>query len=302
MRIFRRDQPQARGQIRRDGHAATHRFAVQPFAVAQARFNRVGEGVAKIQDGAQAGFAFVLRHHPGFDFARTTYGVRQCRRVAGEQRIKIDFQPGKEGVVGNRAVFDDLCQARDQLPLRQRAERCNVSHHQQRLIEHADHVFPHRVVDGGFAAHRRVHLGQQGGGHLHIRHAAHVAGCGEARHVTHHAATQGEECGFAVAGRRQQRIKNSDQCLPIFVCFPVGQHHLDHLGVTRAQSSGQALRVQWSHGFIADDGCAACGRQASVNAGVAKNIGTNDDVVAAFIERNAHALEVVVHSAHDFKL
>jgi hypothetical protein len=45
------------------------RLAVQPLAVAQPGLDGVPEGVAEIQDRAQAGFAFVLAHNPGLDLA-----------------------------------------------------------------------------------------------------------------------------------------------------------------------------------------------------------------------------------------
>jgi hypothetical protein len=40
-------------------------------------------------------------------------------------------------------------------------QRGQVAHHQLRLVERADHVLAQRVVDGGLAAHRRIHLRQQ---------------------------------------------------------------------------------------------------------------------------------------------
>ena len=57
----RRRPAQPLRQLRRHHHAAAHGLAVQPLAVAQARLDRVAEGVAEIEDGAQAR----LRARPG---------------------------------------------------------------------------------------------------------------------------------------------------------------------------------------------------------------------------------------------
>ena len=44
-------------------------FAVQKFAVAADRFQRVAEGVAEVEDGAQPALGFVLAHDAGLDLA-----------------------------------------------------------------------------------------------------------------------------------------------------------------------------------------------------------------------------------------
>ena len=48
------DQPRRCDRCAGHHHAAAHRLAVQPLAIAQAGFDRVAEGVAEIEDGAQA--------------------------------------------------------------------------------------------------------------------------------------------------------------------------------------------------------------------------------------------------------
>ena len=54
--------PEALRQVGRHHHAAADRLAVQPLAVAQAGLDRVAEGVAEVEDGAQAALALVLAH------------------------------------------------------------------------------------------------------------------------------------------------------------------------------------------------------------------------------------------------
>ncbi|MNS81403.1 hypothetical protein D3C72_1151170 [compost metagenome] len=63
------------------------------------------------------------------------------------------------------------------------------------------------MVDGGLAAHRRIHLGQQGRGHLQEAHAAHVHGGREPRHVADHAAAQRHQHAAAVQAMGQQGVE-----------------------------------------------------------------------------------------------
>ena len=75
-------QTQSLRQLRRHHHAATHSFAMQPFAIAQTGFNGVAERVPKVQNSAKAGFAFILADDPGFDLATAFDGVRHSGGVA----------------------------------------------------------------------------------------------------------------------------------------------------------------------------------------------------------------------------
>ena len=90
------DVAQAQRQVGRHHHAAADRFAVQPFAVADARLDRVAEGVAEIEDGAQAALALVLAHDVGLDFAGARDRMRQRGRVARQQLVDVLLDPVEE--------------------------------------------------------------------------------------------------------------------------------------------------------------------------------------------------------------
>ena len=49
------------------------------------------------------------------------------------------------------------------------------------------------MIDAGLAADRRIHHGQQGGGHLHHGNASQPGGCRKSRHVAHHATAKGND-------------------------------------------------------------------------------------------------------------
>ena len=164
-----------------------------------------------------------------------------------------------------------------------------------RLVEGADHVFAQWVVDGGFAAHRGVHLRQQRGGQLHKGHATHVAGGSKAGDIAHHTTAQGEQHGFAIAAVLQQGIKNQVQSGPGFVLFTVGQTHFMHLGVLALQRGAHALGVQGRDGGVADQQRRTGARQTGVAGGIAQQAGTNVNGVAALAQVNAQGVKKVAH-------
>ena len=284
------DQPQTLRQMGRHHHAATDGFAMQPLAITQTGLDGMAKGVAEIQNGAQAVVALVLRHHPGLDLATAFDGVGQRTGVARHQGTDVGLNPVQKRQVGNRAVFDDFGQPGADFALCQGVNGVQIAHHQQRLVKRADHVLAHWVVDGGFAADRRVHLRQQRGGHLHKGHAAHVAGSSKAGHVADHPATEREQYGFAVAAVAEQAVKNQVQGFPGFVRFTVRQRHqVDGLEAA-LQSRLQALCVQRGHRDVGHDQCGVGRRQRGVAGGIAEQPRRNQDRVAALVQSDVDTL------------
>ena len=164
--------------------------------------------VAKIQDGTQACFAFILPHNKSLDFAAALHGMRHGLGLTCFQRIDIGFNPIKKRHVGDGAIFDDFSQARAELTSRQSFQNTQVADHSLRLIKSPNHVLAHGMVDGCFAAHRRVHLRQQSGWHLHKGHTSHEAGRCKTRHVADHATAKGKQNSFAITSLAEQAVKD----------------------------------------------------------------------------------------------
>ncbi|MNQ79012.1 hypothetical protein D3C85_939410 [compost metagenome] len=114
------------------------------------------------------------------------------------------------------------------------------------------------MVDGRLAAHRRIHLREQGRGHLQEAHAAHVNRGREARHVANDAAAQGHQDAAAVQAVGQQGVEDLVQRLPVLKGLAVGQFDAQHALAGTRQSCLGALSVQGRHCRIGDDG--DCGR------------------------------------------
>lgn len=157
-------------------------------------------------------------------------------------------------LVAEQTVLDHFGQPRRQLAVRQRAQQRHIGQHQSGLIKRTNHVLAERMVDGGLAAYRGVHLRQQGGGNLDERCAALVAGGGKAGHVADNAAAQGDQGGLALGIGTQQRVENQIERLPVLVRFAIGQHDRHHLHALGLQRPLQARQIERGNGGIGDDG------------------------------------------------
>ena len=96
------------GQFGRGDLADGDGLAVQVFSVARNILDGVADGVAEIQNGAQAGFRFILAHDVGLDFAAARHHFGKHFGVPLQEAREIAFEAGEEWRVVNDPVFDDL--------------------------------------------------------------------------------------------------------------------------------------------------------------------------------------------------
>ncbi len=278
------DIAQALRQLGRHDHAAADRLAVQPVAVAHAGLDGVAEGVAEVEDGAQAAFALVLTHDVGLDLAGTGDRVGQRRAVARHQLADIFFDPVEEGAVDDGAVLDHLGQAGGQLALGQRVQGAGIGQYHVGLVERADHVLAQRVVDARLAADRGIDLRQQGGGHLDEVDAAHVRRGGEAGQVADDAAAEGDQGRLAVAFIGQQRVEDLHQAGPVLVFLAVLQHDGDDFLAGGQQRRAHSFQVQGRHRGVGDDGDLAAVDMTHQQVRLVQQALADRDRVAAFAQ------------------
>jgi len=217
------EQARAAGQVGRHHHACAHRFPVQPVAVTEPRLDRVAEGVAEIERGAQSRLALVGGHHRCLDLARPQDRVGERRAIAGAQRREVALEPPEVRRIGDRAVLDHFGQSGGQLARRQRAQGVHVGEHQLRLVECTDHVLAQRVIDRGLAADRGIDLRQQRGRHLHEVDAALVDRGREAGEVADHPAAERHQQAAPVEALAQQPLEDAIERLPILVGLAIGK-------------------------------------------------------------------------------
>ena len=116
------------------------------------------EGVAKIEDFAQAGFALILRHHLGLDFTGALDHPGQSLGLPGQYRWQVLFNGIEVGCIANHAVLDHLGQSGTVFTRLQSVERIGIDQHRTRLMKSTDHVLAQWVVDSRFTTDRRIHL------------------------------------------------------------------------------------------------------------------------------------------------
>ena len=120
-------------------------------------------------------------------------GVEDLLHKGAEGLPAGDFrQKPPEGGLADEAVFDHLPHPVEEDPVGEGVEGVGVDQHQFRLVKEAGEVFPLFEVDRHLAADRRVHLGEQGGRHLDIRHPPQHRPGGKPRHIPSDAAAEGD--------------------------------------------------------------------------------------------------------------
>ena len=210
----------------------------------------MAKSVAEIEQGAFTGFPFVGGDDLGLVAARAFDGLAQSGGVARQQRVQMRFQPVQKWAITDQSVLDHLGQTGAQFAVRQGSEGIGVRQHAARLIKRTDHVLAERMIDGGLAADRGIHLGQQRRRNLDEGHAALIAGRREASHVADHPAAESDDRAMPVEALIQQGGENFIQRLQRLVAFAVGQD--DRLAAQLGQRGADAFQIQRRHGDVAD--------------------------------------------------
>ena len=198
-----RDGAAAEGYVEGGDASPGDGFAVEELLVVGGGLDGVAEGVAEVEDHAEAEFFFVLVDDVGFDADGGGDDVGESFYLLragpfGEDGGGVFFEVGEEFGVEDDACFDGLLEAGAELCGREGAEEVGIAEDGLRVIEGSDEVFAGEEVDAGFSADGGVYLGEEGGGDLDVADAAHVDGGEEAGDVADDASAEGDEEGVAV--------------------------------------------------------------------------------------------------------
>src|SRR6185312_3013149 len=120
-------------------HAYADGGAVPP-QIALRVLDRVAEGVAVVEDLAQAGLLEVLTHDARLDAHGELHDAAEllARRVGGNGDILLDDVENLGGL--DEAVLHDLAESREDLHLTEPLERVQVGQHDRRRVESAHEV------------------------------------------------------------------------------------------------------------------------------------------------------------------
>ena len=185
------------------------------------------DGVAEVEDHAEAGLFFIFADNVGFDADGCGYDFRQGGGVGVlfcvEDGFSVLFHVAEEVCVVDDAGFDRLLQAGAQLSRWKGAKEIGVGEDGLRVIKAADEIFSGCEVDAGFSADGGVDLREESGGDLHVADAAHVDGGEEACDVADDAATEGEEERVAVGSCGGELLGEGFDTGHAFVRFATGE-------------------------------------------------------------------------------
>ena len=197
----------------------------------------------------------------------------------------MGLQPGEEGGVAQQAILQNLGVAGAHLPVGQGGEHIQVRQDEPGLVEGADQVLASRGVDGRLAAHRGVHLGQQGGGDLNEVCAALVDGGGEAGEVPDHPAAESDNQVAPVQLQSQQGVAERLQAGKALGLFAGGQDDGMDGQAGRFEGPGQPRAVQAPDGLVRDHGDpVATDEGAQARAGLVQQARTDQDIIGALAQ------------------
>ena len=275
-------------EVGRQQHSDADCLSVQPLAVTGSLLDRVAEGVAEVQQRTTTVLALVLGDDRGLDLAGAADRKGERRGLQCEQRRHVGIEPVEKARVRDQPVLDHFGEPGTQLARRQRAERRRVRQHGPRLVKRADQVLAARVIHARLAAHRRIHLREQGRRHLHEIHAALVAGGRKTGHVPHHSAAERDHAGVAVHPSLHQRVEDAPGHLERLVLLAVRQPHARHpAAFERAE---QSIEVQRADDLVGHDQHVARGDGARELARVVDQPRADQDRVASFAEVDRQSL------------
>ncbi len=202
-------------------HAPGDGFAVLVAAIGGDALESVSEGVAEIQDFAQAGFAFIAADDAGLDGDIARDKSRERLRIALENFGEIAFEEFEHAGVGDDGVLDDFGEAATEFAVGKSAQEIGIGEDEFRRVEGTNEVLPFREIYAGFAADGAVCLSDERGGNVDKPDAAKIGSRGETGDVTDNSTANGDEKRLAVGARSGQGTSYLFGAAEIFCRFGI---------------------------------------------------------------------------------
>jgi len=182
-------------------------------------FDGVADGVAEVEDHAEAGFFFVFADDIGFDADAGGDDAGESGGFACEDGFGVLLHVAEELCIVDDAGFDGFLQACVEFGGGKSAEKIYVGEDSLRMVEAADEIFSCGEIDSGFSADGGVDLRQERRRDLDVADAPHVNGSEEAGDVAEDSATEGEEERVAVGSGVGELVGEGFDVGEAFVAF-----------------------------------------------------------------------------------
>ena len=246
--VFRGDEGAVEREVQRGDRTPRNRLAMQQLAVVRGRLDGVADGVAEVQDHAQAGLLLVLADDLGLDADAGGDDLLQGGGVSRQDGVAVLLHEAEEGWVADDGGLNGLLQAGAEFGGGESAEKVDVAEDGEGVVEGADEVLAGEEVDAGLAAEGGIDLGEHGGGQANVADSAHVDGGEEARDVADDAAAEGKQDGVAVGPGEGKLLGEGLDCGEALVGLAGGKKKYGELlgfGFWKAEESYTNSAVVW---------------------------------------------------------
>src|SRR5882762_2071327 len=133
-------QSKLMAEERRGDHAPSHCFPMRVVAVVRDAFKGVGEGMAEIQNFAEAGFAFIAADDTRLDLDVLRDEPAECCAITTQDTFQVLLKHREHGCVRNNGVLDDFGEAAAEFAVWEGAQQFWVGEHQARRVECTDEI------------------------------------------------------------------------------------------------------------------------------------------------------------------
>ncbi len=221
--LLLREEAAHAGKLSGCEHAPADGFAVEQGSVICHSFDGMTEGMAVVEDHAEAAFALIESDDFGFHANGGGDDSGEGGVIGCEDGLCVAFHVGEERGVANDACLDALIEACAEFALGEGVEDVRVCKDGAGVVEATDQIFAGGEIDTGFATDRRVDLRKEGGWDLDVVNAAHVDGSEEAGDVADDAAAEGDEERGTVGSGSGEASGESFYATEAFVGLAGGQ-------------------------------------------------------------------------------
>ena len=203
------------GEAQRGQQAQADRFAVAVAAIAGRGLERVGDGMAQIEDLPQSRVALVLGDDSQLDAHARGDDLRGVGIGAGSHALP-------EVAAGEQRRLDHFPIAGRELGSGQRGERLRVGDHRGRLVVGANVVLSLRQIDSRLTTVGRIDLRHQRGRYLHVGNATLIGRRAEPGQVSDHSSPTATTTSPRVMPAPARDRHTACACAIVFEPSPAG--------------------------------------------------------------------------------
>jgi hypothetical protein len=240
-------------------HAQGDGFAVDHAGVVEDVFDGVSEGVAEVQESADAFFVGIFVDDGGLDGDVFGDEFGEYCNIAGGDFGGVVGDEGKQRGIADDGVLDAFGQAAPELARRKRGKGGDVGDDNFGLVESADEIFSGGMIDADFSADGGIDGGEQRRGNLDKGDAAEDGDGDEAGEIADDSAAQCDHRRGAFDLGIEKRAQRGDGRVDGFVLLAGGKDKFDHAVAGGLEAGLGGRKIEGCDVGIGDEGAGGRG-------------------------------------------